>query len=279
MTRDITFRSLTSSEVATALDWAAIEGWNPGLHDAEIFYQADPSGFYGAEIDGELVGTFSIVRYSDDFAFGGLYILNPKERGQGFGLQMQQHALDLARPLNLGIDGVFAMQERYRQVGFIYAYRNFRYAGTGGGSTPPGLVPIDQISFEEIAAYDTAHFPAPRPRFLKPFLSQQDATALASVDKDGIRGYGVIRQCRVGHKIGPLFADSAEVAEALFCGLAASVPGEEIFLDIPEPNSRAVDLASSHQMIQVFGTARMYTRFIPDLPLDEIFGVSTFELG
>ena len=279
MTRDIIFRSLTSSEVATAIEWAATEGWNPGLHDAEIFYQTDPSGFYGAEIDGELAGTFSIVRYSEDFAFGGLYILNPTLRGQGFGLQMQQYALDLAGSMNLGIDGVFAMQERYRDVGFTYAYRNIRYAGTGSGSTPPNLVPIDQIPFDEVVAYDTDHFPAPRSRFLEFFLLQQDATALAAVDKGKIRGYGVIRQCRVGHKIGPLFADSADVAEDLFCGLAASVPGEEIFLDVPEPNSRAVNLASAHQMVPIFGTARMYTRSIPDLPLDEIYGVSTFELG
>lgn len=279
MTRDITFRSLTSSEVATAIEWAANEGWNPGLHDAEIFYQTDPSGFYGAEIQGELAGTFSIVRYSDDFAFGGLYILNPALRGQGFGLQMQQYALDLARSMNLGIDGVFAMQERYRQVGFTYAYRNIRYAGTGGGSAPSNLVPIDQIPFDEVIAYDTDHFPAPRSRFLEVFLSQHDATALAAVDRGGITGYGVIRRCRVGHKIGPLFADSAAVAEDLFCGLAATVPGEEIFLDVPEPNRRAVTLASAHQMTPVFGTARMYTRSIPELPLHEIFGVSTFELG
>lgn len=279
MTRDITFRSLTSSEVGTAIEWAATEGWNPGLHDAEVFYQTDPSGFYGAEIEGELAGTFSIVRYSEDFAFGGLYILNPALRGQGFGLQMQQFALDLAGSMNLGIDGVFAMQERYRDVGFTYAYRNIRYAGTGGGSAPANLVPIDQIPFDKVVAYDTDHFPAPRSRFLELFLLQQDATALAAVDKGKIRGYGVIRQCRVGHKIGPLFADSADVAEGLFCGLAASVPGEKIFLDVPEPNSRAVDLASAHQMVPVFGTARMYTRSIPDLPLDEIYGVSTFELG
>lgn len=277
--RDISFRSLTSSEVATAIDWAAAEGWNPGLHDAETFYQTDPSGFYGAEIDGELAGTFSIVKYSDAFAFGGLYILNPKLRGQGFGLQMQQYALNLAGSVNLGIDGVFAMQDRYRQVGFIYAYRNIRYAGTGGGSAPSTLVPIDRVPFDEVVAYDAAHFPAPRSRFLQYFLLQQDATALAAVDKRGMRGYGVIRQCRVGHKIGPLFADSAAVAEDLFNGLAASVPGEEIFLDVPEPNSQAVSLASAHQMVPVFGTARMYTRSIPALPLDEIYGVSTFELG
>jgi hypothetical protein len=32
-------------------------------------------------------------------------------------------------------------------------------------------------------------------------------------------------------------------------------------------------------MKEVFATARMYNRAIPDLPLDAIYGVTTFELG
>ena len=36
---------MTQQEVATAIEWAAAEGWNPGLHDAACFYAADPSGF------------------------------------------------------------------------------------------------------------------------------------------------------------------------------------------------------------------------------------------
>ncbi len=32
-------------------------------------------------------------------------------------------------------------------------------------------------------------------------------------------------------------------------------------------------------MSEVFGTARMYTRDIPELPVERIFGVTIFELG
>lgn len=40
-----------------------------------------------------------------------------------------------------------------------------------------------------------------------------------------------------------------------------------------------MDLARRHGMREVFATARMYNREIPALPLDGIFGVTTFELG
>lgn len=42
-----TLRPLTRNELGLAIDWAAAEGWNPGLQDAEVFgcagmYSADP---------------------------------------------------------------------------------------------------------------------------------------------------------------------------------------------------------------------------------------------
>jgi hypothetical protein len=35
---------MTRDDVGLALEWAANEGWNPGLHDAEAFLAADPRG-------------------------------------------------------------------------------------------------------------------------------------------------------------------------------------------------------------------------------------------
>jgi len=52
-----------------------------------------------------------------------------------------------------------------------------------------------------------------------------------------------------------------------------------IYLDIPAPNSAAVDLVKRHKMIATFETARMYTGKSPSLPLHRLFGVTTFELG
>ncbi|MDK2988521.1 MAG: hypothetical protein PWR16_50 [Methanoculleus sp.] len=52
-----------------------------------------------------------------------------------------------------------------------------------------------------------------------------------------------------------------------------------VVLDVPEQNGAGVLLAERHGMVPVFGTARMYTKEIPDLPLDECYGVTIFETG
>lgn len=68
------------------IDLAANEGWNPGLHDADAFWAADPGGFFAVETGDEVIGTFSVERYGDDFAFGGLYVIRPGWRGEGWAL-------------------------------------------------------------------------------------------------------------------------------------------------------------------------------------------------
>ncbi len=95
-----------------------------------------------------------------------------------------------------------------------------------------------------------------------------------------LAGYGVIRKCRSGFKIGPLFADTPELAEALFLSLKSGIePTETFYLDTPEVNRAAVALAQRHNMKAVFETARMYTGENPDTPLNRLFGVTSFELG
>lgn len=266
-------------EVDWALDLAAAEGWNPGLHDAGAFYAADPHGFLLGELDGEPVGCISAVAYDEEFGFIGLYIVRPAFRGQGYGLALWQAAMAYLDGRNVGLDGVVAQQENYRRSGFRLAYRNVRYVL----AHPPakgddGTVSVADVPRSAIEAFDRRHFPAPRTAFLDAWLALPTARTRAVLDGGTLRGYGTIRACRSGHKIGPLFADDADVAEALFRSLSSGADGE-VYLDVPQPNAAAVDLARRHGLTPVFETARMYTGLGPSVDLDRVFGVTTFELG
>lgn len=270
-------RALTRSELDIALDWAAAEGWNPGLGDAECFWQADQAGFLGLFHGSRMAASISVVAYDSAFAFLGLYIVAPAFRGQGLGLKLWQAGMARLGTRVVGLDGVVAQQGNYARSGFRLAWRNHRYEGRGGGGEPAGLVPLATVPFPKIAGYDRDLFAAPRDRFLACWTGRNPGRAI--VEGGLLRGFGVIRRCRLGWKIGPLFADDADYAEALFAGLAALAPREPVFLDVPQPNAAAVALAERHGMTPCFETARMYTGTPPEQPLARVFGITTLELG
>ena len=80
-------------EIALAADWAAAEGWNPGLADAACFATVDPEGFLIGELDGAPAATISCVNYDERFAFLGFYIVRPDLRGRGYGLRIWNAAI------------------------------------------------------------------------------------------------------------------------------------------------------------------------------------------
>jgi ribosomal protein S18 acetylase RimI-like enzyme len=279
MTGALDIRVMSAADLGLALDMAAAEGWNPGLHDAACFRAADPSGFLIGRLDGEAVATISVVRYGADKGFLGCYIVKPGLRGQGHGLAIWQAGMAYLAGRNVGLDGVPAQQANYRRSGYTLAFRNIRYVGTGSGTRPPGLVPLSAVPPAAVLDYDRAMFTADRADFIAGWIAQPDALALGAVADGRLAGFGVRRRCRDGSKIGPLFADDAATAERLFVGLAAGSDGQPIFLDVPECNGEAVALAERHGMKPSFETARMYTGPAWPIPLPRLYGVTTFELG
>ena len=272
---------MTRSDLDLMVAWAAREGWNPGLADADCFHAADPEGFLVGRLGHEPAACISVVTYGAAFAFLGFYMVKPELRGRGYGLSLWQAGMARLGSRTVGLDGVIAQQENYKRSGFVLAHRNIRFGGVPDCEPPrdAGIVPIDASLVDAVIAYDRAFFPAARDTFLRCWLRPSQRKGMALIENGTVRGYGVVRACHDGFKIGPLFADTDEGADLLFRALAASAKGERVFLDCPEPNRSATDLAARHGLSPVFETARMYRGGAPDLPLPRIYGITTFELG
>ncbi|MFG1401332.1 GNAT family N-acetyltransferase [Xanthobacter sediminis] len=279
-------RPLTAGEVEIALEWAAREGWNPGLADAAAFHAQDEGGFLGLFLAGELAATLSAVRYAGGFGFMGFYICRPDLRGRGLGLALWWAGLARLDGLTVGLDGVVAQQANYAACGFVLAHRNIRYGGRArpvGADDPrihdPRIMAPGPDLLARVAACDEAHFGFSRPAFLARWLHPPGGVARVLVEDGAVTGYGVARRCREGFKIGPLFAAAPGDARALLTALAPVAGAEPLYLDVPEPNAEARGLAEAAGLAPVFETARMYRGPAPRLPLARIFGITSFELG
>ena len=274
-------RPMRRDELNTALQWAAREGWNPGLHDVACFHAADPQGFLVGLLKDKPIASISVVRYGDDYGFLGLYIVAPEHRGQGYGWALWQAGMAHLGARAVGLDGVVVQQANYRRSGFALAHRNVRYQGVarhGGGAG--GVLDLRAVDFQQVLDCDRPCFPAGRAAFLRAWVRQSGHHALGLVQGGRLAAYGVIRPCLQGHKIGPLIADDAAQAQTLLRALMARVPeGSAVFLDVPQTHAAAVALAEGHGMAPMFETARMYkgTPALPDM--QRCFGIASFELG
>ena len=276
----LNIRAMRPDEIPLAVDWAAAEGWNPGPADAACFATVDPEGFFIGELDGRPAATVSCVNYDEKFAFLGFYIVRPDLRGSGYGLSIWNAAIAHAGSRVIGLDGVVAQQENYQKSGFRLAYANIRYGGTvAAPPAPQGIAALSDVPFAMLEASDATVFPAARSTFLRAWISAPGHLGCALMRDGALAGWGVIRPCRTGRKIGPLVADNRAAAETVLSALLARAGGGEIFLDVPAINRDAVALAEGLGLAPVFETARMYTGEIPPLRLDRVFGVTTFELG
>lgn len=276
-----TVRVATAEEVDTIIGWAAAEGWNPGAGDSACFRAQDPEGFFVGVLDDEPVSAVSVVNYDDSFAFLGLYIVRPEHRGAGLGMATWSAGLAHAGGRTVGLDGVVAQQDNYRSSGFAYAHRNVRFGGEPTGAAPTGetVVLLAEVPWEAVLAFDATCFPAGRADFLMGWVTAPGHCALGVLRGGELAGFGVIRPCVVGSKVGPLFAEDAGAAAALFDALVTVAGDGPVFLDVPEPNAAAVALARARGLAPVFETARMYTGPVRPVRDGRVFGITSFELG
>ncbi|XP_066300032.1 holothin acyltransferase-like [Branchiostoma lanceolatum] len=305
-------RQVTSvSEVCLMLEWAAAEGWHPGVYDAESSYRQDPTGFYLAEVDGVPIGGASLVKYEEHFAFLGYLITKPSFRGKGYARRIIEAILEAPgmSNRNIGLDGMTHLQDTYNRIlGAQFAWKNSRFRGVGTDSfkgvkqddNPAALVPIKEVDFEHLCVFDTFVFGTPRPTFLKSWISQPGMVAFAAVTTTAaaseddecskqtrITGYGCIRLCvesyndvNFSRKIGPIFAESAAVGSQLFAALVSTVPsGTPFYIDIPHNNESAMEIARESSLELVFETARMFTKGDGGVKCSMIYGHTTLELG
>lgn len=275
---------MTREELTTLIDWALKEGWNPGRADAEIAWSFDPEGFIALRHHAEFVGGGSILSYGGAFGFMGLFIVRADHRNHGLGRQLWLYRRDrLRRRLQtgaiIGMDGVLAMVPFYQRGGFEFSSLDLRFEGTAEGTPSEAVRPLDAWSFASVDHFDRLHTPAPRTEFLRRWIQQPGSHAVGIGGPDLLTGYGVARPCESGFKVGPLFAQNAAEARQLLGTLLSRIRGQRVQLDVPESNPAGLALARDFGLQESFRCARLYHGGIPRLPVERIFGVTSFEFG
>ncbi|EDV19956.1 uncharacterized protein TRIADDRAFT_61617 [Trichoplax adhaerens] len=271
---------------AEQMDWiiklAENEGWNPGCKDAIAFQLADPSGFFIGLLNGKPIGCVAAIKY-ENCGFGGYYIILKEHRGRGYGLKLFHHAVHSGKELKLfGLDAEPAQISSYEKSGFIVYHRTMEYIGIVNKSEIPcdNIVDARTVSFDKLLQYDRRHSPDVRKHFLAAWISVGTDRSLVYLDENNtIQGFGAIRKAIDGYKIGPLYADSFDIAESLIHTLVESFENCKVYWAVPMPNESAIKLVEKLRLEKLSETARMYSRQPLSYDWNMVYGLTCLEIG
>ncbi len=276
----MTVRAMTLDDLNTVLQWAADEGWNPGLDDARAFHAADPAGFLLKEIAGEPVAAISVVNHDPRFAFLGLYLCKPEFRGQGYGMEVWRAGIAHAGMRSIGLDGVPEQQENNARSGFGKVGSTTRYMGQMAQTCDPRIRVALPDDLETLVAHDTRAYGMDRAAFAATWFSDTPTRqTLVLMDDTAISGFATFRRCKDGTKIGPLYAS----CETDACALLSANPFHEAnapcFIDVIGQNAPLATLIRSLSFEATFETTRMFSGAQPVATPYRFQAIATMELG
>lgn len=305
MTSPLTIRALKASDIPTVTDWARQEGFAPGAGDVAIYRQTDRQGLWMGWLEDEPVGCIAAVRYDPGYAFIGMFLVVPHQRGRGHGVALWRHALQrLGDVPCIGLEAAPDRVNDYGGWGFRPSSPTLRWQRSGGaesGATsgslhvhapqfstsqpdpPCCLLTGEAIPEAAVQRFDAQREPTPRPHFLHQWLQHPAGTVHALLDRQGAcHGFGRIRPCLLkeqeGWRIGPLVADQPSAARALLEGLLQRHRGP-VLIDVPGANPEAGAVLTELGFVPLCQTLRMYRGQVPRVSLAEVYGLACLELG
>lgn len=279
---NLLIRHATFEEMPLVMDLVELNGCNPGKYDHEFLYGADPTGFLLLLQEQQVFGSICSIGYDDTFGFIGCHNFVENFNDNGLKKKLLDVAIERLGSRNIGLNCPEDSAEFYNESGFNIYHKIYRFKGTSSGELPnsPDITSLFAHSADFLIEYESQFFPVERKNFLAGWYSQTGSLALGKFVDEKYKGYGIIRPCRKGYSIAPLFADNPAIAEELLLQLVGHFPeGTEYYVDIPEQNENAIQLAEKLKLSKDQTFVRMYNKEKPKLPYQNIYGFTSLEVG
>jgi GNAT superfamily N-acetyltransferase len=262
---------------------SAEPGWNQNEADWSFILQ---HGFVlGVTRDDRLVATAGVVSYGKRFGWICMVLVTAAERRQGLASVLMRECMQWLSDRNsvAGLDATPAGRVVYRQFGFkdVYPITRFQRLSSvrGGERRDETIRQIQECDLGSVADYDSQFFGERRLALLQEWHRRMPHAAFQKREGRRMRGYVLAREGRVATQIGPLVADSEDIAVALLEAALCANAGL-VFMDVPDRHRQLRAKLEERDFV----LQRTFTRMLlgHDRPLDKpghIFALTGPEFG
>jgi len=287
----VEWRALRPSDLPAAYGLNRIAGWNQTEADWRGYLAFEPDGCLAAEVDGELAGTATSIRYGDLIGWIGMVLVHPRYRRLGLGTELLGRTIQYLKgrgTRSIKLDATPMGRNVYLPLGFRDECEVSRFEGAGPDQlaqdvpSPPQarLEQLDRADLPLIADLDAEAFGVRRTDVLSALSLRNPALCFAARSGSEMSGYLMAREGREAIQLGPCVARDPAVAERLFRAFFKATSGRRVFLDVPAPNRAGGEILARHG----FDLQRTFTRMVlgeagPPGRRDFVYGTSGAEKG
>lgn len=263
--------------------WMVEHGWDPGYGDARAILAVDPRALIVGYVDDVPVSAISVLQIGESYAFAGNFFVHREWRGRGFGRATWDAAMLHATGRTIGLEAALDKVQHYERLGFTRSHETSSYQGRirpAVRAVASGVRPFEPGDRDALVALDALCSPHDRIAFLTTWIAAGEGTLVYSRGPGyGVEGFGTIRRCRTGVRIGPLIAATSTAARAVFDTLTASHRGEHVVIEAPTLNRFAAGLARDRGLERGPATARMYSTPVRPTALAYCYGLASPAYG
>jgi GNAT superfamily N-acetyltransferase len=237
----VSARPLNDGDLTAALALSAEAGWNQIAADWRIFLElGNATGLVRG--DGRLIATAATLPHAGRFAWISMVLVTAAERRQGLARWLLRACVEriVSDRLVPVLDATPAGRTVYQGLGFRDAWSMRRLVGRSRPlprAEPPAdgvtLRRIEPGDWPQVIAYDAAIFGAERGALLRRLADRLPEAALIAERQGRLAGFLLGRDGRVMNQLGPLAAESDNVARALLAHAFAAV-AVPLATDVPD---------------------------------------------
>ena len=277
---DLTFtiRQMTLADYPKALALWDTFSWGESIQEAKPNFSIDPTGFFIGELNTEVIGTITAVKFGN-YAHIGYYCIKQEFQGNGYGLKLLNHALDYLKDVKvIGLDAEADTIKLYEKHGFKIYTKGLNFFRVAQGVYGKNLINLRNEFLEQVVEYDTDRFGDCRKSLMESLLQEEGYHGVAVIKDNRVKGYGFLRRINEIYKVAPFLADDREAAEELLDGLQSLVLNQSIFIDIYETSPDLQGIMRIQQWTQIVEFYRMYAKGTPKIDLTKPYA-STIGIG
>lgn len=225
---------MTMADIPAGMRLKDLAGWNQTPADWERFLRASPEGCFVSECEGRVCGTATTIGYEGRFAWIGMVLVDPENRGRGIGTRLLEKTiehLDARRVPTLKLDATPEGKPIYQKLGFVMEYEIERWVlkrSLTGETQPQHFARPD---LPRILKSDREVFGADRSDLLLSLDRDAPGFTLAIQYRDELKGYALGRRGSRADHLGPWMAQDASSARELLEEFLRRSRRESIFLD------------------------------------------------